>query len=122
MYSSAKYTAKCHNLKFNLTTKWIIKKINQGRCEMTGMKFTLEAPRKGYYHNPYSPSLDRHNHKKGYTKDNVKVVIWAYNQAKGQWNRKHFKRIIKAIYKGMFKNEQKIKCTEDIRMAKAKIP
>ncbi len=128
MYSSAKYTAKCHNLEFNLTTQWIIKKIKQGRCEMTGMKFTLEAPRKGYFHNPYSPSLDRHDQTKGYTKDNVKVVIWAYNQAKGQWNRKHFRRIIKAIYKRMFnschcdkcreiENEQKITRPKDTEMA-----
>ncbi len=118
MYSTAKYTAKRHNLEFDLNTKWIIKKIKQGKCEMTGMRFTLEAPRKGYAHNPYSPSLDRHDQTKGYTKDNVKVVIWAYNQAKGQWNRKHFRRIIKAIYKRMFKNEQKITCPEDSGMAK----
>ncbi len=118
MCSAAKLRAKQNNLKFDLDVKWITKKINQGHCEMTGMKFTLEAPRKGYFHNPYAPSLDRHNQTKGYTKDNVKVVIWAYNQAKGQWNRKHFKRIIKAIYKGMFNNEQKIKRAKDIRMAK----
>ncbi len=117
MLTSAKYRAKQHRLKFDLNTQWVIKKIKQGKCEMTGMKFTLEAPRKGYFHNPYAPSLDRHNHSKGYTKDNVKVVIWAYNKAKGQWNRKHFKRIIKAIYKGMFKNEQKVTRTKNFTMA-----
>ncbi len=127
MCSAAKRRAKCSKLKFDLTPQWIIKKIKRGRCEMTGIKFTLEAPRKGYYHNPYAPSLDRHDHKKGYTKDNVKVVIWAYNQAKGQWNRKHFRRIIKAIYKGMcnnchcdacigVSNEEKITYSEDFRM------
>ncbi len=121
MCAAAKHRAKHYNLKFNLDVKWIIKKMLRGRCEMTGMKFTLEAPRKGYSHNPYAPSLDRHDQTKGYTKRNVKVVIWAYNQAKGQWNRKHFKRIIKAIYKGMFENGKKIKCTKNIRLVEGKI-
>ncbi len=98
--ASSKQRAKKHNLEFDLTVDWIIKKIGNGWCEKTGMAFTLEPPRKGYFHNPYAPSLDRRDQKKGYTKDNVDVVIWAYNQAKGQWNKKHFKRIIFAILKG----------------------
>ncbi len=122
MCSAAKHRAKLCKLKFDLDVKWIVKKINKGRCEMSGMKFTMEAPRKGYAHNPYAPSLDRHNQKKGYTKDNVKVVVWAYNQAKGQWNRKHFKRIIKAIYKRMFKNGQNNTHTKNNKVVKRNIP
>ncbi len=97
LYSSAKQRAKHHNLKFDLNVDWVIKKIEEGRCEKTGLEFTLEPPRKGYFHNPYAPSLDRRDHTKGYTKDNVDVVIWAYNQAKGQWNKKHFERIMRSI-------------------------
>ncbi len=98
LYSSAKLRAKHHNLEFDLTVDWILEKIKKGYCEKTDLKFTLEPPRKGYFHNPYAPSLDRRDHTKGYTKDNVDVVIWAYNQAKGQWNRKHFERIMWAIW------------------------
>ncbi len=98
LFSAARQRAKQHNLKFNLTLDWVIKKIESGYCEKTKMAFTFEPPRKGYFRNPYAPSLDRRDQKKGYTKDNVDVVIWAYNQAKGQWNKKHFERIIWAIW------------------------
>ncbi len=102
LYSSAKQRAKHHNLEFDLTPEWIAEKILVGDCEKTGLSFTLEPPRKGYFHNPYAPSLDRRDQTKGYTKDNVDVVIWAYNQAKGQWNRKHFERIIWAIWQNLY--------------------
>ncbi len=100
--SAARQRAKHHNLEFNLTPEWIVEKIEGGYCEKTWMAFTLEPPRKGYFHNPYAPSLDRRDHTKGYTKDNVDVVIWAYNQAKGQWNRKHFERIMREIVRGFY--------------------
>ncbi len=102
LYSAARQRAKHYNLEFDLTPDWVLEKIRSGYCEKTGMAFTLEPPRKGYFHNPYAPSLDRRDHKNGYTKDNVDVVIWAYNQAKGQWNNKHFERIMLAIVQGFF--------------------
>ena len=97
----AKYRAKKAGLCFDVDSAWILKKLDLGFCEMTGLAFTYEAPRKGYMRNPYSPSIERHDNSLGYTKKNTKVVIWAYNQAKGQWNDKHFKRIIYAIHRRM---------------------
>ncbi len=103
LISAARLRAKQNNLEFELDLEWLVKKVKHGRCEVSNLKFTFDPPKRGYHHNPYAPSLDRHDSKKGYTKANTKVVIWAYNQAKGQWNDKHFRRIIKAIYRGLFK-------------------
>ena len=97
LLSSAKLRAKKSKVEFDLDIKWLVSKLKSGRCEMSKIKFTFDQPKKGYHHNPYAPSLDRHDPKKGYTKENTKVVIWAYNQAKGQWNQQHFRRIIRAI-------------------------
>ncbi len=97
LIGSAKVRAKKGKIKFELDIEWLVEKLKSGRCERSGLKFTYEPPKKGYHHNPYAPSLDRKDPKRGYTKANTEVVIWAYNQAKGQWNQKHFRRIMRAI-------------------------
>ena len=102
LLTAAKQRAKKGELVFELDLEWLAAKLASGKCEMSNLKFSFEAPRKGYHHNPYSPSIDRHNPKLGYTKKNSKVVVTAYNIAKNQWNMKHFRRIIKAIYRGLF--------------------
>lgn len=57
--------------------------IRAGKCEVTGVCFELgEWPDSDK--NPYAPSLDRIDPSKGYSDDNVRVVIWAYNLLKGQ--------------------------------------
>lgn len=100
---SAKMRAKKNKLDFELDFEWLVDKLRNGTCEMCGLKISYDPPKKNFHHNPYSPSIDRHDPKKGYTKGNSKVVITAYNIAKNQWNQRHFRRIIKAIYEGMLK-------------------
>jgi hypothetical protein len=57
--------------------------IRAGKCEVTGVAFELdEWPDSDK--NPYAPSLDRIDPSRGYSDDNVRVVIWAYNLLKGQ--------------------------------------
>ncbi len=97
LLSSAKQRARKCNVVYELDIEWLYKKLEKGVCEMSKMEFTFDPPKAGFHHNPYAPSLDRHDPKKGYTKKNTKLVLWAYNQAKGQWNQKHFRRIMRAI-------------------------
>lgn len=100
MLRSAKNRAKKSNLNYELDKEWLIEKLKNEKCEMSGIKFSFEKPYKGYQYNPYSPSIDRHDPKKGYTKANSRVVITAYNIAKNQWNQKHFRKIMRAIVRG----------------------
>jgi hypothetical protein len=77
--------AKKKDLEFDLTIDWIESKLKEGVCEMTGMEFQIkEYSKQGHLErtNPYAPSIDRINPDKGYTKDNVQVVLNNYNKFK----------------------------------------
>jgi len=54
--------------------------------------------------NPYSPSIDRKDSSKGYTDDNVRVVLSAVNSALGQYDDKTILPILKAMVKAIEKN------------------
>jgi hypothetical protein len=55
-------------------------RIDRGACELTGEPFDLSPGRKFN-----SPSLDRINPARGYTHDNVRVVLNLVNAALGDW-------------------------------------
>jgi hypothetical protein len=70
----AKYRAKKRGLPFDLDAENIQARIAAGFCELTGIPFTLNAPRAWN-----APSLDRIDSKKGYTQENTRVVLYALN-------------------------------------------
>ena len=74
---------------------WIVAKITSGVCEITGIEFDLSKPNGRA--RPFSPSLDRLHSEKGYTKDNVRVVCWIYNAAKGSWTHDDVVKLAKAV-------------------------
>jgi len=80
----------------DLTTQWIADKIEKGVCEVTGIPFVLKKPT-GAHRSPYTPSVDQIIPGKGYTKDNVQIVIWMYNAAKGEWGHEDVMRMVKAL-------------------------
>lgn len=86
LFRSAKKAAKNKNLEFDLTHQWIWDKIERGVCERSGLSFVLSSMNTGKYgagsQHPFGPSLDKSDRTKGYTQDNVKVVVWLYNIAK----------------------------------------
>ena len=86
MLKSARTSASKKNLPFDLTVDWIEQKLIDGLCEVSGISFDFESMNTGKWghgsQNPFSPSLDRTVPELGYTKDNVKVVVWIYNVGK----------------------------------------
>ena len=70
-------------IEHSLTPEWIAAKLDKGLCEVTGIPFVLKGGRENGFVRPFTPSLDRTDPTKGYTADNVKVVCWIYNSAKG---------------------------------------
>lgn len=67
-----------------LTLDHIKQGIEAGRCPMTGIEFDLTKNHQnisGRSKSTYSPSIDRIDSFKGYTNENVRVVIWQYNMA-----------------------------------------
>lgn len=74
------------DLEYDLDIDWVHEKLLKGVCEVSGIpfKFDYEYTPGGYgVGRAFAPSLDRVDPMKGYTKDNVKVVVWCYNACKG---------------------------------------
>jgi len=89
LYRQARRSCLKNNLKFDITREWIVEKILTGRCEATGVQFNLKRPVNSHF-NWEAPSLDRKDAKGGYTKDNVQVTTWRYNNAKSFMNEQEF--------------------------------
>jgi hypothetical protein len=84
LLTGARYRSRKHNLECDLDLPWILERVSRGFCEVTGLPFVFdpdEPERPGA--RAFSPSLDRKDPSKGYTKDNTQVVVWVYNGAKG---------------------------------------
>jgi len=71
-----------------LDIEWAQKRIDAGVCEFTGISFVYPkrgVGQQGFNHNPWGVSVDRIDPEKGYVKDNCRLVVWAFNRAKGKW-------------------------------------
>ena len=87
--------AESRGIPFNLSKEWILEKLLNGRCEVTGIPFVLKAEEDQYTivsknqnRNPWSPSVDRIDSSKGYSEDNCKMVCTMYNTCKGSFSNK----------------------------------
>lgn len=93
----AKIRAKEKGWEFDLTRDWVLQRLKKGVCEVTGLPFDLSKQDESLRHNPFAPSLDRIDPSRGYTKDNVQVVIWAYNAAKNEFGEYVLRAIAEAL-------------------------
>jgi hypothetical protein len=75
--SKARFRAKKSGREFALDdyVQEITRVIEEGRCQLTGLPFDLEGKDKRF-----RPSLDRIDSDKGYTPDNVRVVLTCVNK------------------------------------------
>lgn len=75
--------AKKKNIEYDLDDDFILNMFisQENRCNLTGIVFSLDPPKNGQHNNPYSPSIDRIDPKKGYTKDNVRLILSCVNFA-----------------------------------------
>lgn len=82
LLGGARRRAKEKRLPCNLDKEWIEKRIEAGFCEATGLKFSLEPGGVLGTKNPTRPSVDRIYPFLGYTKNNCKIVLVAWNTFK----------------------------------------
>ncbi|MCA6481020.1 MAG: hypothetical protein IM557_10520 [Chitinophagaceae bacterium] len=69
-------------------------------CQLTKVPFNYARPGGATaFENPYSPSIDRIDSKKGYYKDNVHIVLSAVNFAKNAMSLQDFIDVWKTITK-----------------------
>lgn len=85
LFRSVKLRAKKLGYDFDLDRDWILSRISKG-CEVTGMRFVLTGFKgsKTIRH-PMSPSIDRIDTNRGYTKDNCRMVTLIFNTARSDW-------------------------------------
>ena len=98
---SAKSRAKERDLDFDLTIEYLLElnKKQNSCCQLTNISFDLNPPKYKSGHNPLSPSIDRIDSTKGYTKDNTRLICTAMNIALNQFGDEFFFEMIKNYLK-----------------------
>lgn len=93
MLYNAKGRASKNNLHFDLNIDFLKEKWT-GRCELSGIEFAKDIISK---RNPFRPSLDRIDNNKGYTKDNVRIILWGLNLAINEYGLEIYLKIAKGV-------------------------
>ena len=88
--------ARAEGVTFDLDREWLKPKLDAGVCEVTGLPYQSVAPGKHRTH-PYAPSLDRIVAGGPYTKDNVRLVLFAVNRAMSDWGEEVLLTIARAL-------------------------
>lgn len=85
------------NREHDLSFDWLLETAeSQGfRCALTGIPFYLPNSSQSSK-NPFAPSIDRINCTKGYTKSNVRLVVFAVNAMLMDWGEPVFKKVAEA--------------------------
>lgn len=95
-FAKARKRAAKRGVPFHIpkgTTKYLHDRC-EGRCELSGLGFkTTETGICG----PFSPSLDRIDPNKGYTLDNLRLILNGLNALKGDGTDEDLLQICKAV-------------------------
>ena len=94
LLQAARGRAKKYNLLIDIDLDFLTNLCEQqnGKCKLTDIDFTfkLREKEKGHF-NPFNPSIDKIDSKKGYTKDNVRLVCVVVNLALNEFGEEVFK-------------------------------
>ena len=100
MVQGIKTRCKKNNLSFDLDVEWLHDIFQKGVCQVTNLPFDFGGGIQEKGHRAFTPSLDRTDPTLGYNKENVKVVCWAYNAAKGVGTHKDVLKLAGALING----------------------
>lgn len=100
----ARMRAKRNGDACTITYEHVLPALERGTCDVTGLPFEMNAPRQM----ADSPSIDRIDPDKGYTPQNIQVVLWAYNSMRGNWGDAKLRQIIKAMPDNLPKRKFKL--------------
>ena len=70
-----------------------------GRCDVSGLPFTMQIFGDGQAKRPFAPSLDRINRHKPYQKGNVRLVVSIANFAMNAWGDEPLLQLASAVHK-----------------------
>lgn len=89
---TAKSRSKVENIPYNLDKEWAVARWT-GSCELCRLPFVIAKRLR----HPLSPSIDKIDPTKGYTKDNCRFVAWAINAFKGTGTDEEMLTIARAL-------------------------
>jgi hypothetical protein len=94
---SARNRKNRRHMEFDLTIDWLLDEVEKQNfcCALTGIEF-FAAHRSNGAKNPYTPSIDRIDPKRGYTRDNVRIVCFAINTMLMDWGPAIFEQIARS--------------------------
>lgn len=99
LLSSAKGRAKNKNLPIDIDLDFLLNLYEQqnGKCKLTNLELKFERNKDSKQNfMPFSPSLDKVDASKGYTKDNVRLVCVIVNLALNNFGEETFKIMCQA--------------------------
>jgi len=96
LFNAALRRAEKRNYEIDIDLEWVMSRLEKGYCEITGIPFVFETRFNGH-RNPYSPSLDRKDNSKGYTKENCRIILWALNMGFADWGQEIYLHIARRL-------------------------
>lgn len=101
LFASAKSGAKARDLSFTLVIEDVVTMIENSnwKCSLTGIPFSFEKENH-WRKAPWSPSIDRIDGERGYSKDNCRLICLAANIAINEWGIDVLKTIGTALISG----------------------
>lgn len=91
-WAQARKRAEDFAIPFTLTYEEWEAKVRVGRCSVTGLPF-----RRGG--GPFAPSPDQIIPRGGYTPENVRAVIWAFNQGRSNWRDEDVREMAEGLFR-----------------------
>lgn len=86
LLKSIKLKSKRQNIPLDIDREWLITRLTNGSCEVTGIKFVLDGAGASRLTHPYSPSIDRIKADRGYLRSNCRLVLRMYNMGKANFD------------------------------------
>lgn len=102
LLSSARDRAKKRNLPIDIDLEFLLELYEKQNklCAITGMEFELKRTEsKKERYTPFGPSIDKIDHTKGYTKDNVRLVCVMVNLSLNTFGDECFDKMCEAYIK-----------------------
>jgi hypothetical protein len=108
LYTHARGRASQYGLQFDLDREWVEGILEKGVCQVTGIPFVIDAndcefvvEREVHTRSPFTPSIDKIDPTKGYTKDNCQVVVYMYNTCKNTFSDEAVKHFCRSFVNNM---------------------
>ena len=102
LLESARTRAKKNNLPIDIDLEFLLELYQQQnkQCVLTGIEFELKRTEsKKTKYTPFGPSIDKIDHTKGYTKDNVRLVCVMVNLSLNTFGDECFDKMCEAYIK-----------------------